>query len=207
MSSAPTALRTPRTRHAAKPVTSSALISSPGFDGEQKDLLERWFDDHDRVTDATTDLDLVVRPEDVEGATPCHPEMCVISRAARRQYGSKACVVYGGIAYLVRPDEDGNERLTRYELTGKTLERREEFDRTGQHPANVAIRLRAPRGSKTLEAQRERGRRERAEGKVKKRTTSERTGKGPVVRSGQGCVITRVVSTGLAETDLRVGRE
>ena len=194
-------------RHTAAPVVSSTMLSSSGFDAAEKELLERWFEGHDRVIDADRDIDLVVLAEDLIGAVPCHPERCVIAQAAQRAYDSDVCLVYGRVAYLARPDEDGAERLYRYELSGKTLERRDEFDATGAHPTGVTIVLKAPKPSNRLEYRREQQRRERAEGKKNRSgETTSRSERGDVLRSGQGCVVTRMVSAGFAETDLRVAR-
>lgn len=125
------------------------------------------------VEDAKVDLSLVVNSEEVRAAAGHEkdPENCILARACRRQLRSSKLLFFRSVAFVHHPGDDGVDRVYRYKIGRAARAIIEAFDRKKKVTGNVMVTLEAPKGSNKIDAIRERGRRNSAARRARKRNS------------------------------------
>lgn len=124
---------------------------------ERKETIRRYFGDLP-IVDAPADRKIILLPSDFNPEYRRNDMSCGIARGLERN-GCTHTMILHTRGYADFPDEDGNLRVERFLIEDAVKEVLEKFDATGEVPAGrLTIRLKAPRPSQTLEAQRRRGR-------------------------------------------------
>lgn len=104
------------------------------------------------VFDATKDLRVIVQPCDVTSAVEKDPGHCVFAQACKRSFGAKKILFFRSIAYVELPDENGNLRVERFELSRPMSNLIATFDKGEPVLPQGGFVLKAPRPCHTLEA-------------------------------------------------------
>ncbi len=110
------------------------------------------------VVDATKDLRVFILPDDAEGAVRRDPGCCVFARACQRSFGSTKVLFFRSVAYVELPDDEGNVRVERFNMTPKMRSLVEAFDRGEGIVPRAGFLLKRPSKAKRLDVERDRNR-------------------------------------------------
>lgn len=119
-----------------------------------RDILKSLLGEIKRV-EATTALPIVVRQEDIDTGVQHNACLCPLANAIHRAYSGRT-IFLSKIAYVLLPDEHGEERWVRHVLPALTQNFVWNFDhygKAGVH-ANVTLQLMPVTPGRTLMAQR-----------------------------------------------------
>lgn len=121
-----------------------------GKDLAGKEIKRLWGDAP--VTDATADLRVFIKPEDVEGAVRQDPSCCVFARACKRLFGSTKVLFFRSVAYVELHTESGDVRVERFMMPETMRHLVETFDRGEGVIPQGGFLLKKPRKSETLDS-------------------------------------------------------
>lgn len=107
------------------------------------------------VHDATKDLRIIIKPCDVSSAVQKDPGHCVFARACKRSFGTKKVLFLRTIAYVELPDEDGQTKVERFEMSPAVQQLIHDFDKGNKVIPHGGFLLKAPVPSGRLDAQKE----------------------------------------------------
>ena len=128
------------------------------------------------VVEATTDLRLFIRPEDVKTATAKDPGCCVFAQACKRQFAATKVVFWKAVAYVDLPGPDGKRRVERFLLSPRMRDLIENFDRGNKVTDCAGFELKAPSPARTIAGQLEYKKRKKQEALIKGTTTAQKRG-------------------------------
>lgn len=111
----------------AKQKATNTPARSKHKDEAQQHIVRLWGDVE--VVDATKDLRVFIRPEDVASATRKDPGCCVFAQACKRTFDASKILFFRSVAYVELPNEDGRRRVERFFLNKGMRELIESFDR------------------------------------------------------------------------------
>lgn len=152
------------------------MIKRKQKDQGAREIVRLWGDMD--VVDATRDLRIFVRHEDMANAKPKSPDMCVFANACKRTFGTTKVLFFRRVAYVELPDESGVKHVERFTLGPGVRELIEKFDReeTRVFPEGGFL-LKSPPYSKTLQGGIDRNERKRELREIRKRKASLINGK------------------------------
>jgi hypothetical protein len=163
------------------------------------------------VIDATKDLRVFIKPEDVASAKSKDPGCCVFAQACKRQFAATKVLFWRSVAYVELPGPDGKRRVERFELSPHMRQLIEDFDKGNAVPLSAGFELKRVRPHMTFEVKRQNNNASREKRKnaaingTREGTSSGNQGKGkyskpPIVidlevRNGKGMVQFKKTST------------
>jgi hypothetical protein len=186
------------------------IENKSGGNPRQTELLKRVFRGME-FRDATADMIIHVKSEDIVGAVPNDLEHCVFARTCARMFDSTLMVFMARTAYVDIEDEDGVRRVFRFHLGERMYRAVKKLDEKGLPDSGTYV-LKAPSPANRLDTVRAAGKEKRAApgykkkqaaGNRRRRAIIKATGRpvktknqaGPlgVIRSGSGLFQTKVI--------------
>lgn len=113
------------------------------------------------VVDAKRDLLLFVSQSDIDFAKSKDPGHCIFANSCKRQFNSNKVMFLQGVAYVSLPDEKGDHHIERFILSSATKRLLKKFDKGEKVEPGGAFHLLAPTKGQTLNAERNRSRKDR----------------------------------------------
>ena len=104
------------------------------------------------VRDAENDLRVIIKPCDVDRAVQKDPGQCVFARACKRSFGARKVLFLRTVAYVERPDDDGQMKVERFLMSPPVQELIKDFDMGNEVIPHGGFLLQAPTGKCTLDA-------------------------------------------------------
>lgn len=107
------------------------------------------------VQDAEKDLRIIIKPCDVSSAVQKDPGHCVFARACKRSFGTKKVLFLRTVAYVELPDDDGEVKVERFQMSDSVMQLIKDFDKGSKVVPHGGFLLLAPSPSNRLDAMRE----------------------------------------------------
>jgi hypothetical protein len=106
------------------------------------------------VYDATKELRVFIRPDDLATAVRKDPGACVFAQACKRLFSTTKVLFYKTVAYIELPGEDGEKRVERFSMAPGMRALVESFDRGEGIIPEAGFVLKPPKRSEKLEYER-----------------------------------------------------